>query len=158
MKKLPLLFLAAAFLAAVSLPAYAGSGGKCTNDAQACLNHWAAKKDAAWLGLKYDKTESGDVVVMKIYDGSPAAAAGFKVGDQLLAMNGAKMDDKEAMKKAKGEWKAGNQVTYTVKRGNAEKQIAVTLAPMPEEVFASMLGQHMLSEHATTATAQAGGE
>jgi len=147
MKQLTM-FVAAALVLAIAAPAFAGHGEKCSNDVQACLNHWAAKKAGAWLGLKYDKTGTDAFVVKEIVPGSPAAAAGFQVGDVVTALNGVSLSDHEALKKAKGEWKPGQQVSYTVKRGATEKQIAATLAPMPDEVYASMLGEHMLANHA----------
>ena len=155
MKKLSW-FVAAALVLALAVPAIAGSGAKCTYDTQTCLNHYSKSKDKGYLGLQYDKAEDGTVSVKSIYPNSPAVAAGFQVGDVLLALNGAKFADKEAMKKAKGEWKIGQTVTYTVKRAGAEKQIAATLATMPEEVFASMVGGHMLESHVVVATADAG--
>src|SRR5688572_8149248 len=151
MKKLTLLLATA--LLVVAVPAFAGTGEKCSADAQICLNHHAAMKDKGWMGLEYDKTDPTAVKVKAVTAGSPAAKAGFQVGDILVAMNGASMTDKEALKKAKGEWKIGQSVTYTIKRKAAEKQLAVTLAPMPENVFASMVGLHMLENHITATTA-----
>lgn len=155
MKKLSVL-LSAAFLM-VAVPVLAGSGEKCSYGTQACLNHWAGKKDAGWTGLELDKSVEGIVKVKAVTPDSPAATAGFQVGDVLVALNGAKMSDKEAMKKAKGDWKAGQSVTYTVQRAGAEQQIAVSLAKTPERVYASMVGSHMIEAHvaATTAAAEA---
>lgn len=145
----------AAFVAALAVPALAGHGEKCTYDTQACLDHWSKKMDKGYVGLQYDKAEDGTFTVKSVYPGSPAATAGFLVGDVVVAVNGAKLGDKEAVKKATGEWKIGQSVTYTVQRSGAEKKIAVTLARMPEEVFASMVGSHMLENHVITATADA---
>ncbi len=155
MKRLTWLMVAASVVA-LAAPALAGSGGKCTEGTQACLNHMAKSKDKPWVGLQYDKAENGTTSVMAITAGSPAAAAGFEVGDVLVALNGAKLADKEAMKKAKGEWKIGQSVSYTVSRAGAEKQIAVTLGQMPAEVYASVVGSHMLENHVPTAMAEAG--
>jgi len=148
-------FVAAALVAALAVPALAGSGEKCTYETQSCLNHMSQGKDKGWVGLQYDKAEDGTVTVKAVTANSPAAAAGFQAGDVLAAMNGARMSDKEAMKKAKGEWKVGQTVSYTVKRAGAEKQLSVTLGKMPEEVFASMVGSHLLESHVVVATADA---
>lgn len=150
-------FAVALFLIAVAVPAFAGKGEKCTADAQTCLNQFSAYKDKGWHGIKSEMNDKGEMVVKTVYVGSPAEKAGFQVGDVLVSVNGAKMSDKEAVKKAKGEWKVGSQVTYSVLRGGTEQPIAVTLAPMPEEVYASMVGQHMIENHmaaASTATAE----
>ena len=145
MKKL-LWSLAVVLLVTWSAAAVAGESGKCTLDAQACLNHFAAKKDKGWSGIEADKTDAGQVV-KKIVPGGPAAAAGLAEGDVLVALNGVKLTDQEAVKKAKGEWKVGQTVSYTVMRQGAEQEIKLTLAKLPEEVFAGMVGRHMLSDH-----------
>ncbi len=147
-----------AFVVALAAPALAGGAGKCGEGTQACLNHWSKSKDKGWAGLQYDTAENGTTSVKSITAGSPAATAGFEVGDVLVALNGAKMADKEAMKKAKGEWKIGQSISYTVLRAGAEKQIAVTLGQMPGEVYASMLGSHMLDNHVAGAMAESGHE
>jgi C-terminal processing protease CtpA/Prc len=147
--------VAAALVAALAVPALAGSGEKCTYDTQSCLNHWSKGKDRGWVGLQYDKSEDGTVKVKAVTANSPAVTAGFQVGDVVVAVNGARMSDKDAVKKATGEWKVGQKVSYTVLRAGGEKQLPVTLGTMPEEVFASMVGSHMLENHAILATADA---
>lgn len=149
------LVLSAMAMLIVAVPAMAG-GDKCTAaNAQVCLSYWAAEKNHAWTGLDLDKSVPGVFKVKATMPNSPAATAGFEVGDELVALNGASMADKDAVKKAKGEWKAGQAVTYTIKRKGAEQQLAVTLAEMPQEAYASMLGQHMLDAHVAVATAAA---
>ncbi len=152
MKKWTCLVLVVAL--ALPVVAIAGSGEKCSSkDAQACLNHMSTTRDRGWTGFRYEANEKGDFVVKSVEQGSPAATAGVQVGDVVVAMNGVKLSDKVAVKKAKGEWKLGSQVTYTVMRNNAEQQVAVTLAPMPEEVFAFVVGQHMIEAHMAPASA-----
>lgn len=137
----------AALALALATPVLAGSGGKCSQDAQTCLNHFSSYREQGWLGLKYDANEKGEYVVKTVTEGSPAAKAGFQLGDVLLTLNGASMSDKEAVKKAKGEWKVGSQVSYTIRREKNEQQVTATLAAMPEEVFAAMVGDHMIKDH-----------
>ena len=76
----------------------------------------------------------------------------------IVAINGAKMSDKAELKKAKGSWKAGQSVTYSVQRAGAEQQIPLTLAKTPDAVYTAMLGAHMLENHAVMATASAEGK
>ena len=147
--------LLSAALVMLAVPVFAGSGEKCSSNTQACLNHWTSAKDAGWTGLELDKSEEGVVKVKAVTPDSPAAAAGFQIGDVLMTLNGVKMSDKAAMKKAKGSLKAGQSVTYTVQRAGAEQTLAVTLAKTPELVYASMLGSHMMESHAAVATAAA---
>jgi S1-C subfamily serine protease len=137
----------AAAVLAIAAPAWAGSGEKCTANAQDCLSHWSAKRTTGWVGLNFDKTNKEAMVISSVVAGSPAEKAGFKSGDMLVALNGANLRDKEAVKAAKGSWTPGSKVTYTVKRGTSEKKLEVTLAKMPEDVFAQMIGAHMLEDH-----------
>jgi S1-C subfamily serine protease len=114
-------------------------------------------KAHGWLGLETEKNAAGAYAVKAVTPGSPAAAAGFQPGDVLVAFNGVAMDgaNKEAMKKAKAGSAPGKQVTYTVRRGGAERQLTATLAPVPKEVLAQWLGEHLIDEHLSTAVARA---
>lgn len=150
--------LLSAALVMLAVPVFAGSGEKCTASTQVCLNHWASGKDMGWTGLELDKSEAGIVKVKAVTPDSPAAAAGFQIGDVLVALNSVKMSDKAALKKAKGSWKAGQSVTYSVQRAGAEQQIPMTLGKAPDQVYASMLGAHMMENHAAAATASAAAE
>lgn len=146
---------AVALVAVISAPAWAGSGEKCSADAQACLNHMTQNKTSGWLGLEFDKDAEGVTKVKRVVAESPAEKAGFMTGDVIVAVNGAKTSDHAAMKKAKGAWKAGQEVTYTVERMGAEKNLAATLGSMPENVQATMIGYHMMENHMTAATTAA---
>jgi len=144
---------AVALMAIIAAPVWAGSGEKCSADAQTCLNHMAAMPSTGWLGLEFEKSDAGAMKVKNVVAGSPAEKAGFELGDVLVAINGAKLSDEAAAKKAKGEWSVGQEVTYTVERKGAEKALAATLGKMPEHVHAAMVGHHMMENHVTTATA-----
>ena len=135
---------------------FAGHDGKkCSYSTQDCLDHMAAKmKTSGWVGVELEYKESGALTVLKVIPGSPAEGAGIQPGDELFALNGVEINDKndEALKKAKKDWKPGQNVNYTIKRDGQSKQIALTLAPMPAEVLARFIGEHML-EHAATEVA-----
>jgi C-terminal processing protease CtpA/Prc len=135
-------------------PIFAGEHGKkCTMNTQDCLDHMAAQmKSSGWVGLEMDQDENtGVLTVLKVVPGSPAEAAGIQPKDILFALNGVPIDkdhDKELYKVRK-EWKPGQSVTYTIKRDGADRQVTLTLAPMPADVLARYIGQHML-EHASS--------
>lgn len=140
--------LAVAVMAAVAAPALAGSKGeKCSQDAQTCLNHFSAKKSKGWVGIEIDKSESGAQVVKKVVSDGPAEKAGFEIGDVLMTRNGIKLSDYEALKADKSSWNVGSVVVYGVQRGDKEKKLTVTLGALPEDVFAKMVGAHMISDH-----------
>jgi len=151
-----LVVLAVALAVAIGL-AVAGDHGKCTMNTQDCLDHMAAKlRTSGFVGIELDQDENtGAMTILKVIPGTPAESAGLKAGDVLVALNGVKIakDNDEALSKARKEWKPGQTVTYTVNRDGAERQVSLTLAPMPADVMAKYIGQHML-EHASAEIAQ----
>jgi serine protease DegS len=67
--------------------------------------------------------------VVDVTKGAPAAVAGLKVDDEIVAVNGtpAKSIPLYETRKQLRDEPAGAVVTFTVKRANATKNIAVTL-------------------------------
>ena len=128
------LFLALALLLGFAAAGFAGGDHKCDKSAQDCLDKMAAHMKAkGWLGIETEKTADGRWAVSAVEAGSPAAAAGFRAGDVLLALNGADLyaEDKTAIKKVKEGLAVGSRVQYTVERAGAKAQVAATLAPVP---------------------------
>jgi predicted metalloprotease with PDZ domain len=151
--------LALAFALAVALPALAGGEGeKCEQDVQTCINKMAMMfKDRGWVGIEMDKEEGAESMhVTRVIPGSPAQAAGFEVGDVLLALNGIKFAEaaEEQMEEAQKVMKVGATVTYTVQRGDSEVDLEPVLAEMPREVLAQWIGNHILSHHVDLASAE----
>ena len=103
----------------------------------------------AWLGVETEETDSGHWAVAKVYPNSPAARAGFEVGDVLVALDGVEMSkaNKEAYKKAAHQLAPGSKATYTVKRNGAKMQLEAQLGTVPREVMAEWIGEHMLDQH-----------
>jgi C-terminal processing protease CtpA/Prc len=143
-------------LLAVVHPAWAGSKGKCSYTTQECLDTMSRRiKSGGWVGVEIDQNEATHLwVVTKVVAGSPAESAGIQIGDVLYALNGIEIKDEneEDLARARKEWKPGQLVQYTIKRNGADRQVALTLAPMPADLLARWIGQHML-EHATVESA-----
>ncbi|MFN7972088.1 MAG: PDZ domain-containing protein [Acidobacteriota bacterium] len=151
-------------LLAVALAAPAVAGGKsykCDMDTQTCLNEMVKHlQTRGWVGLELDDEDpSGLLVVRKVIAGSPAEAAGFKEGDKLVALNGAKFPvmkkdepemKSEELKKESESMVPGKVVEYTIGRGGSETKLKVTLGKLPPDVLAQWVGMHML-EHAKVA-------
>ena len=59
----------------------------------------ATYKTRGWLGIETEKTTDGHARVESVIPESPAAAAGFRAGDVLLALNGVELspEKKEAL-------------------------------------------------------------
>ncbi len=137
-----------------AMPALAGGKEhkKCPYTTQECLDKMTqGMKETGWVGIYMDVDEAkGVMTIKKVFPGSPAEASGIQVGDVLYALNGVKFakENEEALKKAKKDWKPGQQVTYSVKRNGAEQEIQLTLAPWPADLLAGYIGAHMM-EHAS---------
>ena len=156
MKKVVGLFVVVTI--ALALPALAGDY-KCTESTQACLDAMAKKlQNRGWVGIEMDHDEeTGRMEVTSVVSDSPAERAGFKPGDELVALNGMRFGD-EGQEEAlhamyEQEMVPGNKVTYTVDRKGYERNLGVTLGKVPDPVLAQWIGGHML-EHASTAVAQ----
>ena len=81
--------LALALTLALSSAAFAG-GENCPHEAKAKAQS-ARKAELAtkgWMGFKTEKDASGAYRIVSVAPGSPAAEAGFRAGDVLMAMNG----------------------------------------------------------------------
>ena len=148
----------AAILMSLVLPAVPATAGekekayKCPHTTQECLDVMATKlRGRGWVGISYEMDEArGGLDVRRVIAGSPAQKAGLLEGDLLLRLNGVKFveqTDPEAMKKNAELMKPGNTITYTLLRGGKELEVKVTLAQMPDDVLAQLIGMHML-EHA----------
>jgi S1-C subfamily serine protease len=119
---------AAALLAfATVAPAFAG-GANCSHSSAAAATSSEGSchgKSAysAWAGAWMQRSASGQIVVAEVTKGSPAAKAGLKSGDVVLAVNGYSLaDSKEAaMCASSAECKVGRSVAYTVQRADPRR-------------------------------------
>ena len=129
---------------------WAGEYAKCTHSTQECLNMMAERmKTTGWIGVEIETDRDAGYLVQKVFATSPAQAAGIQAGDVLAALNGVaiKRTNQDQLKVARGEWMPGQTVTYTIQRNGADHEVNVTLAPVPADVMARWIGEHML-EHA----------
>lgn len=109
----------------------------------------------AWLGLRF-KTEGGRTLVASIRSDSPAYSAGIYAGDELLALDGWRVNEM-LLRDRIAERTPGATVTLSVFRHDALLHIPVTLAEAPydtlklvrvnqpdtlqEQIYRSWLGQ-----------------
>ena len=135
--------------------AFAGGGdhGKCNGDVK---TEAASMASHGWLGLETEKGANGAYVVKDVVAGSPAEKAGFWKGDVMVAMNGVRFAraTHEDMMAAKKNLVPGKQVSYTVKRDGAERNLTATMVQVPREVLAQWVGEHVLDAHTNVAVAQ----
>ena len=127
------------------LTAYGGDHKKCTLKVDDCLNAMVTKlKSTGFIGVELEESKKGALVITKIVPGAPAEKAGIQVGDELMALNGIPFS-KESHHKMEKVKKPGKEVTCTIKRNGANKDIRLTLVPMPADLMAKYIGEHMMS-------------
>jgi len=92
----------------------------------------------AFLGVSSSDTmvsdngsKRGAALVHSVTDGTPAAAAGLKANDAVIAIDGQPIDSSEALVAAIHAHKVGDTVTMTVLRGGAHTDLKITLAARP---------------------------
>jgi predicted metalloprotease with PDZ domain len=142
-------------LVLTAAPALAGEHGGCKASTQDCLNHLVKKLEArGWVGIELKPLENGRYAVQAVIDESPAAAAGLKPGDVLVAAEGLRYGEASEAEWSQlmDGWTAGRTVTYGIERDGRERAVKVRLAEMPPRVRFQMIGAHML-EHAQVAQA-----
>src|SRR5919198_1202958 len=81
------------------------------------------------LGLR----EVRGALVNEVQPGSPAAGAGVRRGDVIVAFNGAPVGDYNSLRNMVARTQPGTPVTFTVVRDGRELQLHATLAELPVE-------------------------
>ena len=132
----------------VSLSASAGE--KCSGSGDDCMAKMKTKlAEKPWLGVEYDKSEHGQLVVKKVYADSPAEQAGFQKGDILLTMQGVEYSkaNKKAIKDVYANIQPGSEVEYVVKRQGAKVGLDATLSHVPVKLQKKWIAEHMKEHH-----------
>ena len=152
MKRVVLVLVPMLFVAMTSSAVFAGyDGKKCTASTQECLDMMAKKmKNRGWIGVEIND-ESGKMAITKVIPDSPAEKAGLAAGDVLFAVSGVEYAEAnhEKLTTIRDEMLPGKAFTFTILKAGKDKQdVEITLAQIPEDVMAAMIGKHML-EHVT---------
>ncbi len=138
-----------------------GDHPKCQAEAKACLTAMAHKlHHKGWVGIEMVLDASTHaMVVRKVIEDSPAAAAGFLAGDVLAALNGTPytQENRAALKRTYAGLVPGDTANYKVMRDGEEVELEVKLAKVPENLKAQWVGQHMLEHHADAVDREEGG-
>ncbi len=87
-----------------------------------------------WLGGD-TKSIGGSLVFTTIADGTPAADAGLSVDDELLAINGHRIDSAGTLNKVTAYLGAGTTVEVLVARQGLVETVTATLAEKPAETW-----------------------
>lgn len=96
----------------------------------------AATQDAAfrpgYLGIAGESVGGCGTIVVEVIPNAAAAKAGIMVDDVIVALNGEAMPGLNWLRSTILKFGAGEKVTLTIKRGEAEQEIEVTLGVRPE--------------------------
>jgi hypothetical protein len=101
-------------------------------------------EDHGWLGLHMDALNSqlgeyfgvkdgAGVLVTEVEPDSPAAKAGLRAGDVIVKAGDADVASPDALHKAMGGTKPGEQLSLQVLRKGSRKKVTATLGKMPQD-------------------------
>jgi serine protease Do len=88
--------------------------------------------ERGWLGVAVDDRDGG-VTIANVDRAGPAAKAGIKAGDVVLAINGDRIDSSRGLIRAVAAVTPGNSVRVTVRRQGRELEIPVSVGRRPPE-------------------------
>ncbi|HET9950449.1 MAG TPA: PDZ domain-containing protein [Candidatus Eisenbacteria bacterium] len=95
--------------------------------------HGAVQQAFLGVGLKVDAADTLGVRVVKVARGSPAEAAGIRVGDRILAMDGQEMKTSDEITTMVRGMRPGDDVDITVLRDAEIRAITATLGTVGAE-------------------------
>ncbi len=148
MKRAILSFSILTFLAAGGL-VLAGQE-PCEAGLEPCLTEMGKKlKAKGWVGIELDHEEDGTLTITRVIPESPAATAGLRAGDRILALNGVAYagHDREALKAAYAAMVPNNTITYSIDRGGKTLDVEIKLASIPESIRAQWIARHLVEGH-----------
>jgi putative serine protease PepD len=85
----------------------------------------------AYMGVRVGDATGGGAKVGLVLAGTPAANAGLKKGDVIVAYNGKSLLNADALTALVTQSKVGQSVTLTVHRGGETKHLTITLGNQP---------------------------
>ena len=149
---LPLMTVAAVLLASPLLAGDEKDEKKyCSNEVEDCVRTMKEKfAQRGWVGINMEANEeAGGVVLTWVSPNSPAEEAGLKKGDLLTSLNDVPYDEanEEKLKQEYESFRPGGTVTFGIERNGEGQDITVTLEPMPEEILAKWIGEHVMHYH-----------
>lgn len=129
---------------------------KCTATMEECLRSMIERyKKMGLIGIdgEWDPSAAG-YRVQRFIEGSVGEAAGMRIGDVLVKVNGIPLKDEKAFQADAGNRQPGREVSVTVMRDSDELTFRVKLIPVPADVMAEEIGRHMLEYHTPSAAAR----
>ena len=91
----------------------------------------------AGLAKQFNLPGQNGALVGDVVDDTPAAKAGLKAGDVILAINGKEIEDAHGLQLTISQLLPGSTATLKIVRNGVNKNISVTLAELPGSVVAN---------------------
>ncbi|MDZ4286687.1 MAG: trypsin-like peptidase domain-containing protein [Prosthecobacter sp.] len=95
--------------------------------------HVWATGSGGYLGVATEDRTPGHLEVVDVIMGSPAAKAGLRTGDVIVALNGEAISDQPQFSNAVRIKAAGDVVKLRIRSGEAEREVPVTLGTKPND-------------------------
>lgn len=101
-----------------------------------------------YLGLDV-KEENPGLTIKAVHPDSPAAAADFKEGDRIIAVNGKSMEkaNLKQFKEVLADARQTGRLWIIVQRHGAYRKIEARLEPYPEEYIQKVIDGHLAQAH-----------
>ena len=128
---------------AISVPALAAER-KCPLDLATCLNQFQRMRERPWLGVTVDRDSMGRFVIHSVEPKSPSQRAGIHPQDVIERIEGKPPGEWFA---GKAGWRVGETGDIDVLRGKQPKSLKLRYETIPEDVFARVIGLHMVEGH-----------
>jgi serine protease Do len=87
--------------------------------------------ERGWLGVSVENSDNG-VTVAGVERTSPAARAGLRQGDAILAVNGERIEGARGLIRTVAAVAPGSNVSLTIRRQGREMDVSVTVGRRPE--------------------------
>jgi thiol-disulfide isomerase/thioredoxin len=85
----------------------------------------------AWLGIELGKGPAGGIVAKHVVKSSPAGKAGVTDGDQLIAVDGATLEEPRQLVARVALLGPNSPIALRIRRGGVERDVTATLVPHP---------------------------
>lgn len=100
----------------------------------------APQSGGAYLGVNLDQSMPNRVILTSVHPGSPAEQAGFRRGDEILAIDGERMTSPDHLSQVVGAHSPGDEVQIDVAYGNQTNTVAVQLGSRQRTVARPIYG------------------
>jgi len=98
---------------------------------------WLDDEDPAHLGFRWDYRKAGNgmfATVVDVYDGAPIKESGLRIGDRIVAVDGAATPVPALFGKAMLSLRTGQEVRFSIEREESRVEIAATAMKSSEIV------------------------